>query len=177
MRNLIVCVLLVISVFSLNAQNNSIFSELGGNGFFGSINYERKLSENPKILGRVGIGFWSDFGFLGSKTTSGFTIPISTHYLCKIGEKSYMDFGLGTTILESQISLPNANKYILYFFTSIGYRRDLGANIFFRIHVTPYFTNITKNVFYQGDPNFLIEEESFEIGTNQWLGISFGYKF
>ena len=44
-------------------KKNDIYVEAGGNGLFGSINYERQITNAPGLGVRAGIGFYSENAF------------------------------------------------------------------------------------------------------------------
>src|SRR5690606_34014640 len=65
-----------------NFKRNDIYLEAGGNGLFGSVNYERQLTKQPGLSARIGVGFYSENAFYLS-------IPVGINYLFKLkGEKS-----------------------------------------------------------------------------------------
>ena len=171
MKKLIFILLLTTTVYG---QKNSIYLELLGNGYTGSINYERQLTQEHKLFVRAGIGFHSNLGIL-EDTESYFTIPLSFHYLVDIKNNNYLDLGIGTTLVQSNLKGVNAPNTILYLFTNIGFRRNFGNKLFWRIHVSPYVTNITRDYDEIASMSFVSREEvSF---PKVWLGLSFGKRF
>ncbi|RNC84090.1 MAG: hypothetical protein ED556_11550 [Winogradskyella sp.] len=178
MKNLFFISTLAFLTLGLYAQRNAVFMELGGNGLFGSINYERQLTKTPKLYARLGIGFWTDLGILGSSDT-GYTVPISFHYLLNLKKDDGLDFGIGATIVESKFPSNLANSNIVYIFTSIGYRRNFWNNFFCRVHVTPYVTNVTEDYFtISSEDGVIMSVTEFDgFDTNQWFGASLGVRF
>jgi len=159
---------------ALYGQKNSVYLESFGNGFLGSVNYERQLTEEQKLFVRAGIGFNSNLGILDDYETS-FTIPVSLHYLVNLKNKNYLDIGVGSTLIESNFESLHAPNTILYLFTNIGFRRNFGDSFFWRIHGSPYVINITKDTYRTGENNFsLVEEFDF---PKAWFGFSFGRRF
>jgi hypothetical protein len=156
-------------------QKNTIYAELFGNGIFGSINYERQITSKPIIFARVGVGLWSNLGILGS-SNSGYTIPTSVNYLLDLSNNNFFDFGIGSTFVRSNFVSNNAPKFVAYLFTSIGYRRHFGNNLFFGFHITPYVNNLTDNSYKLGNETIFINQE-FDFNTTQWFGIRFGKRF
>ena len=152
-------------------QKNAVYAELLGNGIFGSINYERQITNEPKLSARVGIGFWYNLGILGS-SNSGYTIPISLNYMLDLNKNNYLDFAIGSTFLQSN----DSSKHIVYLFTSIGFRRYFGDNLFFGFHISPYVNNITSKTTKIGGETIYINQE-FDFNTRQWFGVSFGKRF
>jgi len=159
---------------ALYGQKNSVYLESLGNGFLGSVNYERQLTKGPKLFVRAGIGFNSNLGILGDTEIS-YTIPISLHYLVSLKNNNYLDLSVGPTLIESSFDSFDAPNTILYLFTNIGFRRDFGGSFFWRIHGTPYVINITKDTYRSGDDTlYLVEEFDF---PKAWFGFSFGKRF
>ncbi|WP_400076812.1 hypothetical protein [Winogradskyella sp. R77965] len=154
-------------------QKNSVYAEFLGNGIIGSINYERQLTKEPKISTRVGIGLWYNLGILGS-SDAGHTIPISVHYLLDLNKNNYLDFGIGTTFVQTKSNY--SSKYISYLFTNVGFRRYFGNNWFFKVHVSPYVDNINSTTSKIGGETIYINQE-FDFNTKQWFGLSFGKRF
>ncbi len=158
----------------LYGQKNSIYLESLGNGFVGSVNYERQLTKEQKLFVRMGIGFYSNLGILGDSEMS-YTIPISLHYLVNLKNKNYLDLGVGSTLIESRFESLNAPNTILYLFTNIGFRRNFGNHFFWRIHGSPYVINMTKDTYTSGgDTLYVVEEFDF---PKAWFGFSFGKRF
>src|ERR1035437_5932834 len=91
MRKYFLTILIIATVtfaFGQSAfKKNDIYLEAGGNGLFGSVNYERQLTKEA----RIGIGFYSENAFY-------LTIPVGINYLFKLkSSKSFIDAGLGVT--------------------------------------------------------------------------------
>lgn len=85
MKKLLFIILLFITAVEVSAQNqfkkNTIYAEAGGNGLFGSINYERQLAKEPGFGLRAGVGFYTENAFY-------LTIPLGINYLFKLNNKS-----------------------------------------------------------------------------------------
>ncbi len=159
---------------ALYGQKNSIYLESLGNGFFGSVNYERQLTRDQKLFVRAGIGFHSNLGILGD-TEVRYTIPTSVNYLLSLNNNNYLDIGVGATLIESGFESLKAPNTILYLFTSIGFRRNFGGSFFWRIHGSPYVINMTKDTYTSGgDTLYVVEEFDF---PKAWFGFSFGRRF
>ena len=136
-------------------KNNYVYLEAGGNGLFGSVNYERQITKQPGLGARIGVGFYSENAFY-------LTIPAGINYLFQLKkEKSFIDAGLGATWTRIDGNLfgksKNANgDDFVNFVPSIGYRRHVSNNIMWRISVTP-----VANKF----------------GLVPWIGASIGKRF
>lgn len=119
---------------------NTIYFELGGNGLFTSLNYERQVTQKP------GIGFHIGAGFYGVKT-SFLTIPFGVNYLLKLkNSNSYIDFGFGATYSKADVKLyimvdhkdPNyVNTNYWNYIPSIGYRILTKTNFIYRFSLSP----------------------------------------
>ena len=143
-------------VFGQSAfKKNDIYLEAGGNGLFGSVNYERQLTKEPGLGARIGIGFYSENAFY-------LTIPIGINYLFKLkSAKSFIDAGLGVTWTRIDGKLfgdsKNSNgEHFVNFIPSIGYRRHTSKDLMWRISLTP---------------------AANKYGLVPWLGASIGKRF
>ncbi len=136
-------------------KKNDIYLEAGGNGLFGSVNYERQLTKEPGLGARIGIGFYSENAFY-------LTIPIGINYLFKLkSAKSFIDAGLGVTWTRIDGKLfgdsKNSNgEHFVNFIPSIGYRRHTSKDLMWRISLTPVAN---------------------KYGLVPWLGASIGKRF
>jgi hypothetical protein len=154
---LLVCLIFLTQL--LHAQStfkkNDIYLEAGGNGFFGSVNYERQLTKSPGLGVRVGLGFYTEKAFY-------FTIPVGINYLFKLpGNKSFIDAGLGGTWtkVDGRFFGDASNaleENIFSFVPGIGYRRHTAKDLMWRISFTP-----------------IINQYAFL----PWIGASFGKRF
>lgn len=138
-----------------NFKKNDIYLEAGGNGLFGSVNYERQLTKQPGLGARVGVGFYSENAFY-------LTIPVGINYLFRLkGNKSFIDAGLGATWtrIDGKLfgDIENSNPdHFVNFIPSIGFRRHTLKDVMWRISLTP-----VANKF----------------GFVPWLGASIGKRF
>jgi len=109
---------------------NVIFTEVGGPGFFGSIGYERMLTDWWGARAGVG-GFFVSFSLAGSGSTRGHvTFPISTSAL--------IGLGASTTAVEVGLSIVPAVPALLYAAGQLGLRyRQPGEGMVLRLAYTP----------------------------------------
>lgn len=159
MKQLILFVVTATSVLLSFGQTtfkkNDIYFEAGGNGLFASINYERRVTKQPGLGVRIGVGFYSENAFY-------LTIPVGINYLFKLkGDKSFIDAGLGTTWtrIDGKLFSDSENSngdHFVNFIPSIGYRHHTTHNLMWRISITPV---VNKN------------------GFVPWLGLSIGKRF
>ena len=154
MRNIVFTIILFLCAATLaigqnEFKKNDIYLEAGGNGLYGSINYERQLTKKAGPGFRIGLGiYWQYPNFLN--------LPLGFTYLFELkNKKSFIDAGLGITftgIDENSfkgVSLVNVVP-------GIGYRRHTSKNLMWRMSLTPVFN---KN------------------GSSFWLGASIGKRF
>ncbi|MDP1803377.1 MAG: hypothetical protein Q8L81_18585 [Bacteroidota bacterium] len=156
-----------------NYKRNSLFLEVGGQGGFYSIGYDRILEINGKIRHTSSIGLSYLFFGVGSKTNLRpqiFSLPYSNNIVFKNG----FELGIGATILlytETRTSYyhggsstnTDINPY-LFAVPRIGYRYQKNTGgVFFRAALTPLIKLIS------GDPSFY--------RVLPWGGISIGKSF
>jgi len=136
-------------------KRNDIYLEAGGNGLFGSVNYERQLTKQPGIGARIGVGFYTEDTFY-------LTIPVGINYLFKLKkERSFIDAGLGVTWVRVDGKLfercyVSSREHFVDFVPSIGYRRHTLRNVMWRVSFTPFANKYT---------------------ALPWLGASIGKRF
>ncbi len=132
-------------------KRNDIYVEAGGNSFWASINYERRLEKVPGFGLRVGLGFYTEERFY-------LTLPISVNYLIKLKNNTeFIDLGFGATFARvNETKFEEDENHFIGFVPSIGYRRHFGDKFMCRLSFTPVFN---KSTFVP------------------WLGISFGKRF
>ena len=136
-------------------KKNSIYLEAGGNGLWGSVNYERQLTKEPGLGVRIGVGFYTENAFY-------LTVPVGINYLFALkNDKSFIDAGLGVTFARMDGDLFDGSKnpkgdHFGNFIPSIGYRRHTTRNVMWRISLTPVFNKYT---------------------TLPWVGLSVGKQF
>ena len=141
--------------FSLSAQTpfekNDLYLEAGGNGLFGSVNYERQVTEKPGF----GFGLYVEQAFY-------LTIPIGLNYLFPLkNDRSFVEAGLGLTFttidggIFEDYYYPNENNFV-NFVPSVGYRRHTKHSMMWRISATPIINRYA---------------------TTPWIGASIGKRF
>jgi len=136
-------------------KRNTVYIEAGGNGLFGSANYEWQLTKQPGLGIRIGVGFYSENAFY-------LTVPVGVDYLFSLkNSKSFIDAGLGATWTRINGNLfgdsKNTNSdHFVNFVPSIGYRRQTNENLMWRISLTPIAN---------------------KFGLVPWLGLSIGKRF
>jgi hypothetical protein len=136
-------------------KKNDIYLEAGGNGLFGSVNYEHQFTKQPGLGARIGVGFYTENAFY-------LTIPVGINYLFKLKtDKSFIDAGIGATWTRIDGKLFGDSKnssgdHFVNFIPSIGYRRHTAKDMMWRISLTP---------------------AANKYGLVAWLGASIGKRF
>ena len=139
-------------------KKNTVYLELGGNGLWYSLNYDRFLWKRSKsaIAARIGVAY---FGGQGAHAT---TVPVTVSYLFG-GKKHFLEVGTGFTWLQSYSEKIAGFGY----FGVIGYRfqRIQQSGLMYRISLTPFLAEYSTD---KGSLNW--------VGTF-WGGVSIGYGF
>lgn len=80
-------------------KGNNFFLELGGNGVYGSFNYERQLTNQPSFSARIGIGtLYGQREIPTAQSAYWLTVPLGINYLINLKNyKSFIDAGNGLT--------------------------------------------------------------------------------
>lgn len=149
MKTKIVCLTLLIfcvlnSMTKVSGQSksklNTVYFELGGNGLFTSINYERQLLKKTRINFHIGTGIYG-------VQPAYLTIPFGINYLFKLNNtNSYIDLGFGATYSKADVALyaivehknPNyKNTNYWNYIPSVGYRKLTKKNLMYRFSLTP----------------------------------------
>lgn len=137
---------------------NTVFIEALGNGGSGSVNFERRLTQNPCLTARVGVGFYTESSFYA-------TIPLSLQYLIKLKKNNFIETGVGYTWAQFEADdcfycdgTDNTDNY-RNLYISIGYRKHFGNKWMLKVNLTPLITN-------NHGENF-----------RPWVGASFGKQF
>lgn len=144
-----------ISFGQSNFKKNDLYLEAGGNGLFGSVNYERQLTKEPGIGLRVGVGFYSEKAFY-------LTIPVGINYLFPLkNDRSFIDAGLGVSWTRKDAKIFGSKKllqddHFVNFIPSFGYRKHSTKDLMWRISITPVVN---------------------KYGFMPWLGASIGKRF
>lgn len=124
------------SAQSLRAGKNFAYLEAGGNGLFGSLNYERQLTDRPGFNLRVGLGYYHE-------DTAYLTLPVGGSYLFGLKkETNFIEIGFGVTTTLQRGRLPKKgsqrpDNYFISFVPSVGYRRHLPNRLMWRVSLTP----------------------------------------
>lgn len=125
------------------AKKNAVYFELGGNGLFTSLNYERQFLQQPDLRLRAGLGIYSH-------DPSRLTIPLGIDYLLKTGKRSFLDIGFGATYTRADVKLytivdhkdPNyVNHNYVNIVPSVGLRHHTENNLLWRISIAPVINN------------------------------------
>ena len=135
------CLLTLVNAVNgqIKTKPNTIYFELGGNGLFTSINYERQLLKSKRLNFHIGTGIYG-------VTPTYLTIPFGLNYLFKLNNSnSYIDLGFGATYSKADVILyANIKRNLGYIQTnfwnyipSLGYRKLTKNNLMYRFSLTP----------------------------------------
>ena len=139
---LIFCLLNSITKVSGQSKSklNTAYFELGGNGLFTSINYERQLLKSTRLNFHIGTGIY------GLQPTY-LTIPFGINYLFKLNNSnSCIDLGFGATYSKADVALyaivenknPNyKNTNYWNYIPSVAYRKLTKRLLMYRFSLTP----------------------------------------
>ena len=152
----IITIIFIINSFGQSTfKQNDIYLEAGGNGLFGSVNYERQFTKEPALGVRFGLGLYKEDRLY-------LTIPVGINYLFKLKKtNSFIDAGLGATWCRAEVRLlgnsknPEGESFV-NFLPSLGYRKHTVNNVMWRISLTPIGN---------------------KYGLFPWLGVSIGKRF
>lgn len=146
---------------------NSIFVEIGGNGLYYSVNYDRlfKVSEYFYISRRAGVHYsnnllGNNYRFIG--------VPIEISGLASISDRHFLEIGAGITILNRRNNGDNHNETLAILALTAGFRYQRpNGGFFFKGGFTPLY-------------NFYVDHPSPNTAYYTWMvlpGIAFGYTF
>ena len=139
-------------------KSNTIYTEMGGNGLFLSINYERQIFKNINLFTHTGIGIY------GIKPSVA-TIPFGVRYITKLrNSNSYIDFGVGATYAKTNVTL----------YVQTEFREPYITSNFFNLVANASLRHITKRNFMY---RFSVSPIINEFGFLPFLGFSFGKTF
>jgi hypothetical protein len=143
---------LCIATFTLSQnpfKRNVIYLEAGGNGLYGSVNYERQLTKQPGLQARIGLGIYWHYDNL-------LKLPVGINYLFNLkNKKSFIDVGFGVTFIGIDEKTYGGLNYV-NFVPGIGYRRHTLKNVMWRISFTPVIN---------------------KYGSTPWVSASIGKRF
>jgi hypothetical protein len=151
MRKLLLLTFAILAAIHLTAQKpfkkNTIYGELGGNGIFLSLNYEKQMGIKPGLGLHIGVGICDVKPF----------IPIGATYMFDLGnKKSFIETGAGITLGERYawdthlVSQTAPKPYKPAFIPSIGYRHQTHYGLMWRVNYTPVFTKYRNVLLFLG---------------------------
>jgi hypothetical protein len=160
----------------LNAQElkHSLTLEIGGGGFFYSVNYEYFLKRN--FIARAGTSFLLIKEKKTEKSLKVMSIPLSISYLQNIHHnKHYFEIGIGTMDLITSgdlIEYKGVTDIFLNPFLITGYRyRPMDKKWNFKLSLTPFYG--TRSLINLTEQGFRPFGSKFQV----WGNIGFGYNF
>jgi hypothetical protein len=118
-------------------QRNSIYGELGGNGGFISLSYERMLfSKLPALSARAGLGF------LALQETLYLTAPVGLFYGFNLrNPKRVIEIGIFYTYgwVDSRFLKKDQGSSFMVLQPNLAYKHSFGNNLFWRLSLMPVF--------------------------------------
>jgi hypothetical protein len=139
-----------------NKYKNHVFIEFLGNGFFGSLNYDR----NIYYLKKYKLGFNGRIGFFAWEMMYPRTfvsVPLSIMGIYVLSKKWEIEFGIGKTLFFDG----NIDNRKVDVFANCGINRKIFNRTLIKINFTPFFN--TPNCYMSG--------------RKLWFGLSIGYSF
>lgn len=162
---------------------NAVYLELGGNGWFYSLNYEREIFKKDVTTISSGIGFSTAFSFNGSVVGLMFPVNLSTFQFGR--KKSRLEIEISSSLFVNFYPSPRTREGRKYYFEHLDEVQG-GAPYAppVKIFLTPGigYRYIAKNgfLFRATATSFIFRSRDGNIITYRaapWLGISFGYFF
>lgn len=146
---------------------NSFFFEGGGNGIFGSVNYDRVVNYPAFALSlRIGASIYPSENQDDHNIYPIIPLEINTLW----GRKThFIEGGLGvSTLFLYPTTSQEKSRYLFLGFARIGYRLQKDNGMFLRIGFTPVLFDLAVN-----EPNNAVRGFQFV----PWAGISIGESF
>jgi hypothetical protein len=167
--------------FKTTYETNTIYGELFGQGFGGSVNYDKLVNTSRKIMNSHTLGIT----IIPKKIDFGSGLYYGGHYAYNyiVGKKNHhFELGVGLSVLYAD-DLGNRNTIYTYLTPKFGYRyqRPTGG-LFFKANVNVMLALVSfqKNVFSNTNSfNAYFFHEANDIGSPivPWPGFSIGYTF
>ena len=163
------------------ARRNTIYAEAFGQGFFGSLNYERLISPDSKVMSSFSAGIifapksagFGDGMYLGT--------PLSYNWI--FGKKNHhLELGVGFTLVATEeFSRSRFENFYTYLTPKVGYRYQRpGGGLFFRATASPMVALVNVSAYGAGSPvyrTFFKDVAGNGYSAFPWPGLSIGYTF
>ncbi len=160
---------------------NTVFCEVGGNGVFYSLNYDRLFT--PSFGFRIGYSYYSLSPTNASSTLTIHVIPLTVNYFYGSGN-SKLELGLGMTYSPtSRFQIPGiltqeeiiVDTKITFFTAVIAYRyQPLNGGLNFRIGIVPSYGTLSTG---SPDHTVFVSSNWHNVFEYYWPCISLGYTF
>jgi hypothetical protein len=138
----------------VETTRHSVFLELLGNAPWFSLNYEYFPFQEINMSIRTGIGYYTE-------TRDKYPIiPLSVQYLPPVGKTSFIEAGIGYTLIPGRDAL---SELPLFFIPSLGYRIHFGRNDLWKVNFSPQLT--------------FLPEERGGFHFFPFIGMSYGKRF
>lgn len=146
---------------------HTLFLEGGGNGIYGSINYDRVINFSSFALSlRAGLGAYPSSNVNTNAIYPVLPIEVSTLW----GKKThFIEAGVGiSTLYLYKTNGQDKPRYIFLGFARIGYRLQKDSGFFFKAGFTPIFAGFSLNEANSNQQNFRFLP---------WVGVAVGEAF
>ena len=149
MRSAIISIFLLFLSLTTNAQDKSVFVEIGGYAGFYSINYQTpfEIKDIPLKL-RLGVSAFP----LDKNSGTLILFPIGLNYEIGTGQNR-LDLGIGHTVTTSTLPSIHSQSNL-----SISFLRKTDEKFWYRVSYTPLISHWV------------------DVQFQHWVGISLGYK-
>ncbi|MGV3613008.1 MAG: hypothetical protein ACO1N0_18755 [Fluviicola sp.] len=183
---------LITPLFSQQAEapiknKHTVYAELFGQGFSGSLNYDLLFNSAKKWKRSLTVGIIAVPRSVGFGDGAYIGVPVSYNWLFGT-KRSYLELGAGlTTQIGEESDFGSDQKRLsniyTYFTPKIGYRFQPYKNgIFFRATLTPHVALVNTNVSTRNG-SLMTSNSFFQNFMNlgyrafPWFGVSLGYTF
>lgn len=168
-------------------NKHTVYAELFGQGFSGSLNYDLFFNSDKKWKRSLTVGIIAVPRSFGFGDGAYFGVPVSYNWLFG-AKRNFLELGIGlTTQVGEDSSLESSQKKLsnmyTYFTPKIGYRfQPYKSGLFFRATLTPHVALVNTN-FSARNGNLMTSSSFFQNFMNlghkafPWFGVSLGYTF
>lgn len=168
-------------------NKHTVYAELFGQGFSGSLNYDLLFNSNKKWKRSLTVGIVAVPRSLGFGDGAYLGLPVSYNWLFGT-KRSFLELGVGlTTQIGEDYMLGQSEKgfsnIYTYFTPKIGYRfQPYKTGLFFRATLTPHVallnTNFSvRNGSLHSSSSFFQNFMNLGYRAFPWFGVSLGYTF
>ena len=154
-------------------KKHTIYGEVFGQGFSGSINYDKIVNINHKVMNSHTFGLT----YTPESLQFGGGLYVGGHYAYNFifGKKNnHLDLGIGISALYNN-NWGWGDKIYTYLTPKIGYRyQRVNGGVFFKANINVFLALVSLR---KGDVNYFQEANDIEEAIWPWPGFSLGYTF